>query len=113
MSKYSIEKMHEPKGGRRSGKTVDAVADIIGKIMVTENTVFPFVIKWMQRSQHITQTFEDLCRNHFNVKPIRDRRYTLEIEGYSSKAVFHTIEDWEDRASMMYPPNIFPTFDLY
>jgi hypothetical protein len=109
---YSIDKMHMEKHGlRREGKTVDAVVDIIGKIMVTENETFPFVIKYMNRTNHIRKEFVSLCINHFKVTPIKDTIWTLEIKGYSSRAIFIPIEKWE-RDYYTYNPNILPTFDL-
>lgn len=48
---YSIDQMHQPKPAneRRNGKTVDALADVIGKVMVTEDAAIPFVMKFLSR----------------------------------------------------------------
>lgn len=111
---YSLEKMHEPKpcGERQNGKTVDAVVDAIGKLMVTEDTVIPFVVKWEIRRSHIAQVFRSLCRDHFKVKPIMGR-LEFGIEGYSSRIMVMSEDHWNDYASRLHSKScIEPTYDL-
>jgi hypothetical protein len=106
MGKYSIDKMHTIKIGRQSGKSVDAVVDAIGKLMVTEYDVIPFIIKRLDRSYNLRKIFIDLCINHFNVKPIC-KQLIFGIEGYTSKIKFYSIGSKE-----VLGYDIEPTFDL-
>ena len=104
--KYSVEKMHEVKSGRRSGKSVDAIVDIIGKIFVTENETILLVVRSMDRADHLCNTFRDVCINHFHEYPIIKSKYEWKIKGYSSRIVIKT-KDQDIRGF-----NLDPTYDL-
>lgn len=104
--KYSIEKMHEAKSSRRSGKSVDAIVDIIGKIFVTENETILLIVRSMDRADHLSHTFRDVCINHFHEYPIIKSPHEWRIKGYSSKIVIKT----KDQDTRGY--NLEPTYDL-
>jgi len=92
--KYSIDRMHQIKGGgRQQGRTVDAVAQAIGKIMVTENKHIPFVVAYMDRVSHIKKEFFNLCKSHFNEVSISYSQFEIGIEGYTSRIVFISNQD--------------------
>lgn len=96
---YDVERMHIPKhyGDRRAGRTVDAIADAIGKLMVTDNETIPFVIRWMTRADHIIHEFKKMCREHYNEEPITYERYTIGIKGFSSRITFYSFDLWQDK----------------
>jgi len=107
--KVDIEKLHTPKYGRRSGKTVEAICDAIGKIFVTENKVIPFVVREINWMDHIKPMFRDICIDHFNEQPILKDQRTLMIKGYTSKIVFFSFDRWwQDGRGY----DIQPTYDL-
>lgn len=111
---YSLEKMHEHKSAdkRQNGKTVDAVVNAIGKLMVTEDTIIPFIVKWEIRRTHIASVFHSLCRDHFKVKPIMGR-IEFGIEGYSSKIMVMSEDHWNDYSSRVHSKScVDPTYDL-
>jgi len=107
--KYSVEKMHEIKYGRRSGKSVDAMADLIGKIMVTENETIVLVVKMMNRADHLLQLFTDLCKNHFDETPIVKNKFEWGIRNYSSRIKVMNMQEWD---KMQFWYQTIPTFDL-
>ena len=106
---YSIERMHQIKGsGRQQGRTVDAVAEAIGKIMVTENEHISFVVAYMNRVSHIKKEFFELCKSHFNETPISYSQFEIGIKGYSSKIVFISNQD----KRRLLGSTIEPVYDL-
>jgi hypothetical protein len=110
---YDLEKMHEIKSReRRSGRTVDALVDVIGKIMVTENEVIPFVVKYMDRVRLKLPEFNRLCREHFGVRSKMLSQFEFGIEGYSSYVRFISVDLWETQKLRRFNPDIEPTYDL-
>ena len=92
--KYDLDRMHQIKGGgRQQGKTVDAVAEAVGKIMVTENEYIPFVVSYMDRVSHIKKEFFNLCKSHFDETPVSYSQFEIGIKGYSSRIVFISSQD--------------------
>lgn len=112
--KYSIDQLHTPKNvyERRNGKSVDAVMDVIGKLMTTHNETIPFVIQRADWIFHLDKLFVDICINHFNVKPIAVRRmkYEWRIDGYSSVIRIFSLSEYENNRVRGY--SVIPTFDL-
>ncbi len=111
---YSLEQIHTDyinKHGRRTGKSVDALVDLIGKIMVTDNESFLLVVPWMSRSRHLMDEFGFLLREHYEEKPFYKDRYHWGIVGYTSIISVVTLDDYE--RSCKYVHHITtPTFDL-
>ena len=108
---YSLDRMHEPKslGERRNGKTVDAIVDVIGKLMVTENETIPFVLANFHRADFTMRMFIDICVKHFKLTPIIKDRYNWQIEGYSSRVkIFSETQGYEPLRGY----SIEPTLDL-
>lgn len=107
--RYDLERMHQIKGGgRQQGRTVDAIAEAIGKIMVTENEHIPFVILYMDRCNHIKKEFFNVCKLHFNETPISHSQFEIGIKGYSSRIVFISSQD----KRRLLGSNIEPVYDL-
>lgn len=107
--KYDLDKIHQIKGGgRQQGRTVDAVAEAIGKIMVTENEHIPFVISYMDRVNHIKKEFFELCKSHFDETPISYSQFEIGIKGYSSRIVFISSQD----KRRLLGSTIEPVYDL-
>lgn len=106
---YDIDRVHQIKGGgRRQGKTVDAVMEAIGKIMVTENQRILFVVLTLDRAQHIIKEFFNVCKFHFNETPILHNQFEVGIKGYSSRIVFISSQSKDKLLGF----NIEPVYDL-
>ena len=95
--KYNLDILHSVKQGRRSGKTVSAIMDAIGTIMVTENEKIPFIISRMNRVADIKPIFHDICVSHFNEEPIFYDMFTFGIKGYSSTLHFIGLEQSREK----------------
>lgn len=84
--KIDLDKLHQEKHpARRQGHTVDAVTEAIGKIMVTDNEVFLFVVPEMHWCYHAFSLFEDICYNHFGVIAHGRPSGEWRIQGYTSR----------------------------
>lgn len=114
MSGYSLERLHELKGWKRQeGRTTDAVFDIIGKIMATENEIIPFVVKYYDRVWYKVRMFEDIVFSHFHEKPKYYSKYEIGIEGYSSRVKFFSANNYHDMEIIETRfRDILPTYDL-
>jgi hypothetical protein len=112
MSKYSIDRIHTPKffHERRSGKTVDAIVDIIGKVMVTENARIFLVVSFIDRISYVRKMFNDICIEHFEEEPEFISQNEWGIKNYNSRIMVVSFFQWEKnhRDGM----NLQPTFDL-
>ena len=114
MSKYDLNKVHQEKAynARRVGKTVDAVMEAIGKIMVTENESIAFVITKMSGEDNIIRTFRDVCIEHFKETPVIEKRGELGIKGYTSK-IYIITEDAYSKKMLAYRTNMTPIIDTW
>ena len=104
-----LERVHNPKYGRRQGATVNALLDAMGKIMVTQNAVIPFVVKYMDRVVHKRKDFIQLCKDHFNEEPVFINNFNWGIKGYSSFIKFISIDMADEKLRGYF---IEPTYDL-
>lgn len=111
--KYSLDKIHKQKDFRErgNGKTVDAVMNVIGLIMVTENKQIPFILEKIDWIRHVENFFVDICLNHFNVKPIKHQQLIWRIEGYTSHTRIYSLDDYlKDKVRGNV---VAPIFDVY
>lgn len=109
---YSLEQMHQPKpcGERRNGKTVDAIVDIIGKVMVTEHETIYLVLRLKDWERHAAQEFKMICFGYFDVIP-NVGKVEWKIQGYSSRVVTISIDQY-DQDPWRYCRSTIPTFDV-
>ena len=108
--KYDLEKLHSEKHPyeRGNGKSVDAIFDVIGKIMATENDVVPFVVERLEWHRHLAPIFIDVCHNHFNETPEVKKFGYFSIKGYSTICKLIQRDDKDGLRGL----HIEPTFDI-
>lgn len=108
---YSLEKMHEPKayGERQNGKSVDALVEAIGKLMVSDEEIVPFIVRFRDRVNHLRPMFESLCYEHFKEKPLFKSKFEWGIKGYSSIIRFISEEESYHKLRGLH---IEPVYDL-
>lgn len=112
--KYDIEQIHNVSGGRRSGKSVTAIMEIIGSILVTDNASIPFIIRKREWASHLRPMFEDIARDHFGETVTRGERFVWSIKGYTSKVHVFSLEQWQDGRELRAHPNVTePIYDCY
>jgi len=111
--KYDIDRVHSKKElfSRRSGNTVRAIMDVIGKIMVTDNETVVLVVKLRDRIRVTSDIFKDVCINHFNETPIMKHEDFWSIKGYSSNVKVISWYQFEQGGADGY--SALPTFDVY
>ena len=105
---FSLDKMHQDKSQRKSGRTVDAIVDAIGKLMVTQNEQVPFIVPYGNRIDYVTFLFRSICVDHFKETPVVKRQGQLEIKGYTSKIIIISESEWRIKG---FGYRIDPTFD--
>jgi hypothetical protein len=94
--KYSLDRMHQLKTGRHSGRTVDVLVSGIGMIMVTHNETICLVVPSMSREENLKKEFSLLCKHHFQVVPKTRHAGQFSIYRYSSIIKIVTTEQWEN-----------------
>jgi hypothetical protein len=111
-----LDKLHEYKStrDRNNGKSVDAIVDVVGKVMVTQNMVVPFIIEKLDWERHLSPMFYNLVVDHFKEQPIIYGRDTWwGIEGYSTRVKLisdSSDKSWRDQVRGYITTT--PTFDL-
>lgn len=108
--KYSIDQVHKEKNGfRGEGRTVDAVMELIGRIMVTENERIPVVLPEAIWMSNFKKVFIDVCIEHFKEEPIFEKATTLGIKGYTSNGFMVLQSDRQALRGISQEP-IFDTY---
>jgi len=88
MSKYDLDRLHdETPSGRGAGRTVTAIFDAIGKLMVTENKIIYYLVPEQHWEDHVIREFIKIVTEHFELDHVKFRRSEIGIKGYSSKIV--------------------------
>lgn len=93
--KLDIDKLHKDylsKSYRRSGKTVDAIVDAIGKILATQYNIVPYFVREIDWDRHVTKTFFEVAKEVFNEEPYR-KGYDLGLLGYSTRIRIVSMKD--------------------
>lgn len=99
--KYSIEQVHAPKQGRRSGKSVDVCMAALQSVMVTENETICIVVPYLNRIRNLEPELFNICRYHFKEQLVLLQQGVYQIKGYSSRIRICNYEQWENREAFL------------